>query len=73
MLQGTLRAEDGDDVTILNNETKFKFFADKVIKDFSVSGIEPMEDTFQEYAILEFKVANLKLIDHVTNGLLVEC
>ena len=73
LLKGTLNAENGDEITILNNKTKFKFFADKVIKDFSVSEIEPMEDTFQEYAILEFKVANLKLIDHITNGLLVEC
>ncbi len=73
LLKGVIRAEDGDDVTILNNETKFRFIADKVIKDFSVSEPEPMGDTFEEYAILEFKVANLKLTDHITHGLLVEC
>lgn len=29
LLKGMVRTEDGDTVTILNNETKFKFFADK--------------------------------------------
>lgn len=62
-----------DDVTIRENEDKFRRIASKVIEDFDISEPETMDTTFKEYAQLEFKVANLKLIEHITDGLVVEC
>ncbi|MEL1245162.1 hypothetical protein AAEO56_12870 [Flavobacterium sp. DGU11] len=73
LLKGTVKTDGSDEAAILLNEEKFRRIASKVITDFSVSEIEPMDSTFQEYAMLEFNVGNAKLIDHITEGLLVEC
>lgn len=72
LLRGSIKKQDSEEVEILPDEDTFRMLAEKVIKDFSISGIEPMEGTFSEFTELKFSVANTQLISHLAEGLLIE-
>ncbi len=73
LLKGTTITIGSEEVRTLPDEDKFRMIAEKVIKDFTISEMQTMDDTFKEYTVLEFRVSNTKLIGHIASGLLVEC
>ncbi len=73
LLRGTRKIQDSKEIEILPDEERFEMISEKVIRDFNVSDIETLDETFQENAILEFSVTNIQLIAHMAEGLLVEC